>query len=110
MGKSLFWKGVIYGAIAGGALSLIDKDTRQSVISKCKKTSNEVSFYVKHPGEAVSQVKEMTNKIKSTVEQVNEDISFIVGKVEELSEGTPHVAERVENTKHGLIDDDQETI
>lgn len=106
MGKSLFWKGVIYGAIAGGALSLIDKNTRQAVIANCKKATNEVSFYVKNPGEAVSQVKEMTNKIKSTVEQVNEDISFIAGKVEELSEGSPTV---VEDTKHAFIEDEKDS-
>lgn len=29
MGKSLFWKGVLYGALAGGALSLLDKSTRK---------------------------------------------------------------------------------
>lgn len=109
MGKSLFWKGVIFGAIAGGALSLIDKSTRQTVISNCKKATSEASFYAKNPGEAISQVKEMTNKIKSTVEQVNEDISFIVGKVEELSEGTPLVVDLVEDTKNKFNENEKDS-
>lgn len=101
MGKSLFWKGVFLGAIAGGALSLFDKDTRQAVAANCKKTTGEISHYIKHPNEAISQVKEMTNKVKSTIEQVTSDVTFIASKVEELKEGTS------ENT--GLDDDFDES-
>lgn len=97
MGKSLFWKGVFLGAIAGGALSLFDKDTRQAVAANCKKTTGEISHYIKHPNEAISQVKELTSKVKSTIEQVTSDVSFIASKVDELKEGTS------ENT--GLDDD-----
>ncbi|MBU8880514.1 YtxH domain-containing protein [Bacillus sp. FJAT-29790] len=107
MGKSLFWKGVIYGALAGGALSLLDKNTRQSVMKSCKKTTSEISFYVKHPDEVVSHVKEVTNKIKTTVEQVSADVSFITGKVGELRDGASQVAEFVEDTKHTFLQEDQ---
>lgn len=92
MGKSLFWKGVLLGAIAGGALSLFDKDTRQAVAANCKKTTGEITHYIKHPNEAISQVKDLTNKVKSTIEQVTSDVSYIAGKVEELKEGTADIA------------------
>jgi gas vesicle protein len=88
MGKSLFWKGVFLGAIAGGALSLLDKGTRQTVAANCKKTTSEITQYIKHPNEAISQVREMTNKVKSAIEQVTSDVSYIASKVEELKEGT----------------------
>lgn len=110
MGKSLFWKGVFLGAVAGGALSLLDKTTRQSVAATCKKTTNQVSFYVKNPGVAVDQVREVTNKMKSTFEQVSEDVSFITEKVEELKEGTPQVARLFGDTKEAFLEENQDEL
>ncbi|WP_057775349.1 YtxH domain-containing protein [Cytobacillus dafuensis] len=108
MGKSLFWKGVIFGAIAGGAVTLFDKNTRQSVMLNCKKATSELSYYVKNPSEAIGQVKEMTNNLKSTYEQVSEDLSFIVEKVEELKESSPQVSRLVEDTKDAFFEEDQD--
>jgi gas vesicle protein len=113
MGKSLFIKGVLFGAVAGGALSLLDKSTRESVVSNCKKTTKEISFYIKNPGEAVNQVKEMKNKIQTTFEQVSSEVSFIMEKVEELKETTPEVVELVEDTKEAFFEklpDDEMSI
>ncbi|KAB2336097.1 YtxH domain-containing protein [Cytobacillus depressus] len=106
MGKSLFLKGVLFGALAGGALSLLDRATRESVVSNCKKTTKEVSFYVKNPKVAVNQVKDMTNKIQSTFEQVSSEVSYIMEKVEELKETTPEVVELVEDTKEAFFEKD----
>lgn len=98
-GTSKFWKGVLWGAIAGGAVSLLDRDTRKAVVASCKKTSNDISYFAKHPNEVVEGVKEATNKIRTTVEQVSGDLNFIANKVEELREVTPQVAGIVKETK-----------
>ncbi|MFE8697327.1 YtxH domain-containing protein [Cytobacillus sp. FJAT-53684] len=108
MGKSLFWKSVCIGAIAGGAISLFDKNTRQSVLTNCKKTTSGISYYVKHPNEAVSQVREVTNKIKTTVEQVSSEVSFIAEKVGELQEGTPEVVGLVKDTKDAFSEEEMD--
>ncbi len=110
MGKSLFLKGVLFGALAGGALSLLDRSTRESVMSNCKKTTKEISFYVKNPKEAVNQVKEVTNKIQSTFEQVSSEVSYIMEKVEELKETTPDVVELVEDTKEAFFEKDSDEM
>jgi gas vesicle protein len=94
-----FWKGILLGAIAGGAVALLDNETRKSVFERCKKNAEEISFYIMHPDEAVEQVKEKTQKLRSTVEQVSEDVSFIVEKVEELKEVTTAVVGMVKETK-----------
>ena len=99
MGKSIFWKSVIYGALVGGALSLLDRSTRQSAISCAKKTTAQVSYYAKNPNEAVNQVKEVTERIKTTAQQVTADAAFIVETVEELKEAAPKVAGMVQDTK-----------
>ncbi|MEH7346299.1 YtxH domain-containing protein [Bacillus sp. JJ1532] len=107
MGKSLFWKGVLYGALAGGALSLLDRSTRESVTANCKKATKEVSYYVKNPGQAISEIKDMTNQIQSTFEQVSSEVSFIMEKVDELKESTTDVVELMGDTKQAFFEKDE---
>lgn len=99
MGKNLFLKGIIYGALAGGALSLLDKKTRQDMKVNVKKAYEQVSYVVRHPEEITENVKETAEKIRNTIEQVSEDISYITGKVDELCELTPQVKEVIKETK-----------
>jgi gas vesicle protein len=99
MGKNLFLKGIFYGAIVGGALSLLDKKTRQDMKVNVKKAYEQVSYAARHPGEITENVKETAEKIRNTIEQVSEDLSYITGKVDELRELTPQVKEIVKETK-----------
>ncbi|PLS05795.1 YtxH domain-containing protein [Neobacillus cucumis] len=111
--KNQFWKGMLLGAVAGGVLSLLDKDTREAMKENVIKTSSKVSYIVRHPGEVTEKVKETAEKIKSTFETVSEDIYYITDKVEELRELTPQVTELLKETKEtfahneedGLLDD-----
>lgn len=102
-----FWKGILMGALAGGAISLLDKETRRSVIESCKNTTKEVSYLVTHPNEIAEKVKERTAQIRSTVDQVSEDVSFIAEKVEELREVTPTVVGIVNDTKEAFKNEEE---
>jgi peptidoglycan hydrolase CwlO-like protein len=104
MGKNLFLKGILYGALAGGALSLLDKKTRQDMKANVKKAYEQVSYVIQHPDEITENIKGTAEKIRNTIEQVNEDISFITEKVDELRELTPQVKERVKETKNAFSD------
>ncbi len=104
MSKSKFWKGVLLGAFAGGALSLIDRETRRVVFENCQKTTGKITYYAKHPQEAVHQVKESTRKIRDTIEEVGEEVSFIAERIEELKEVTPQVSDFVKETKETFSD------
>ncbi|AZU60887.1 YtxH domain-containing protein [Neobacillus mesonae] len=90
--KNLFWKGLFLGALAGGAVSLFDKYTREVMKDHVQKTSSKVYETVRHPGETVA-------KIKSTIEQVSEDFSYLAEKVEEIRELTPQVTDMIKETK-----------
>jgi methyl-accepting chemotaxis protein len=103
MGHSkFFWKSVIYGAIAGGALSLLKKETRHAIMNDCKKTAKNISYIVKHPDEVADQLKQVTSKVRASVEEISEDVSYITEKVAELREATPQVTEMVKNTKEAF--------
>jgi len=108
--KNQFWKGMLLGAIAGGVLSLLDKDTREAMKENVKRTSGKVGYIVRHPDEISEKVKGTAAKLKSTFETVSEDISFITEKVEELRELTPQVTEILKETKDTFIDNNEDEI
>ncbi|WHY01680.1 YtxH domain-containing protein [Neobacillus sp. DY30] len=99
MSKNLFLKGMFYGALVGGALSLLDKKTRQDMKVNVKKAYEQVSYAVRHPEEITENVKEAAEKIRNAIEQVSEDISYITDKVDEIRELTPQVKEALKETK-----------
>ncbi|TKC16267.1 YtxH domain-containing protein [Robertmurraya kyonggiensis] len=108
MSTNKFWKGILLGALAGGAISLLDRQTRTSVVESCKKGTKEVSHYISHPTEMAEKIKVKTSKLRSTVEQVSEDVSFIAEKVEELRDVTPTVVGIVKDTKEAFAHDEEE--
>ena len=108
MNNTKFWKGVLFGAIAGGAISLFDRHTRKVVFENCQETAGKITYYVKNPGEAANCVKESTRKIRSTIEEVSEEIAFIAEKVDELREVTPQVADILKDTKVAFLEERRE--
>jgi gas vesicle protein len=106
--KNQFWKGMLFGAIAGGVISLLDKETRQVMKENIQTVSRKASYIVRNPGEVTQKVKETAVKLKETVEQVGEDISYIVDKVDELRELTPQVTDILKETK-GAFSKEEET-
>lgn len=101
-----FWKGMFWGALAGGAVSLLDRETRLAMKENCRKVSANVAYIVKNPGKITDQVKDTALKFKTTVEEVSEDLSYIAGKVEELRETTPEVVKIVKETKDTFTKND----
>lgn len=110
-GSRKFWLGMALGALAGGAISLFDRETRESVQDDARKVSSGVKYIVKNPNEFIGEVKETVNKVRSTVEQVTEDVSLIAEKVEEIKEVSPQVANIVHDTKETfeMMTDSEET-
>lgn len=106
MKKNQFWKGMLLGAIAGGAISLVDKQTRQAMKENVQKASNKVCHFVRNPGEITDMVKGTAIKLKTTAQQVSEDFSYITNKVDELRELTPKVTDILKETKDTITKDE----
>jgi gas vesicle protein len=98
-----FWTGVLAGAIAGGLISLLDRDTRQAVGEKYGKVAKNISYGFTHPKEIATTVIEKTKEFKETASQISEDISFITKKIDEIRELTPEVTGLVKETKEAFL-------
>ncbi|MDY0942907.1 YtxH domain-containing protein [Priestia megaterium] len=97
-------EGIVIGAIIGGAISLFDKETRNSVIQGSKKLKEKTTTLIQHPELVTDTVKEKYETIRTTIEQVSEDVSFVAGKVEKLKETTPQVMEIINDTKEAFVE------
>jgi gas vesicle protein len=111
-GTSKFWKSMMWGALAGAAVSLLNKETRTAVIDGAKKASDNMAYAVKHPREITDTIRDAAKKIQSTVEQMNDDIAYIAGKVDELRETTPQLVGILKETKGAFAknEDSRETV
>lgn len=67
MRKNLIVKGMVIGAIVGGALTLFDRDTRLSVNQKIKTTNRKTNYYLHHPSEFVAEVRNQYQAISETL-------------------------------------------
>lgn len=102
-----FMKGILIGAVVGGAISLLDKNTRTSVMSNCRQRKEKILTFMKNPDIVFNQLKDKTGEIKNTVGQVTEDITFITEKVTQLTELTPQVTSIVKETKEVFESNDE---
>ncbi|WP_316570124.1 YtxH domain-containing protein [Neobacillus sp. YIM B06451] len=101
-GTSKFWKAIALGALAGGAISLFNKETRKAVFEGAKKTSSNLTYAMKNPHEITNSIREAAKKIQNTVEQMNDDIAYIAGKVDELRGTTPQLVGILKETKEAF--------
>ncbi|KLT15382.1 hypothetical protein AA980_24245 [Neobacillus vireti] len=108
--KNQFWRGMLIGAIAGGAISLLDKQTRLAMKENVQKTSSKVSEVLCNPREIIDKAKETAANIKTTAQQVKEDISYITTKVDEIRELTPQVTDILKDTKDAFSKNEESQL
>lgn len=94
-----FWRGMVVGALVGGAVSLLNKQTRQSVFEQVKTSKDKVVDTIKNSGEVLEGIKDKTTAFVATAKEMGEDFRYITEKAEELAEMTPQVKKLIQDTK-----------
>lgn len=91
--------GMLIGALIGGAISLLDKNTRTTVIHNGKCVGGKLKYVVQNPQEVADAVRMRIDTVKTTMDDVSRDIDYLRLKVNQLKETTPQVLEIVNETK-----------
>lgn len=104
-GRSKLLRGLFYGAIAGGALAMFDRNTRLSFMDGSRSTFRGMGSFLKNPMNGLSRMSEYSGRLRSQIEEISDDINFISEKVDELKEVPIQVAEAVMETKDVLTHD-----
>ena len=99
MGKNKFGTFIVFGALVGAAVSMLDRSTREQTTKKMKDIMSGISYYSKNPDVLKIKVQEKKEKIQLVVEQLSDDASYVKEKVEELKLLTPQVKDLVVETK-----------
>ncbi|MEK4031086.1 hypothetical protein MKZ02_21510 [Pseudobacillus sp. FSL P4-0506] len=103
MGKGKFFTKVGIGAAIGGAIALMDRQTREEM----KEWAIYLFEMAKDPESLSASSKEIVNRAKETAQQISEDVSYIRGKVDSLRDLTPEVKDLVDETKSTFLPDEE---
>jgi len=96
--------GLLVGAAVGIIVSLLDRKTRNDVIQKSKKATNNAKYYASNRDELVQAFQQQAERAQNLYSRISEDASYVGSKVNELKEMTPQVKEMALETKEAFMD------
>ena len=99
MSENKLGKGILYGALIGGAVTMLDRKTRDAVINKSRYVRNEIQYYSKNREELKTTIESQVEKWKAFYEQFASDATYLSQKVNEVKEITPQVKTLLTDTK-----------
>lgn len=108
MSENKFLKGILCGAVVGGALTMLDRKTRDSVMNKTRYIRNEIQYYSKNREELKTNIEHQITKWKSVYDQFSSDAMYLTEKVNEAKEITPQVKTLLTYTKDAFSQSKEE--
>lgn len=108
MSGNMLVKGVVYGAIIGGTLTMLDKNTRNAIADKSRSVKNQIQYYSENRQELKTTIEDQVTKWKSFYEQISSDATYISQKVNEVKEMTPQVKALLTDTKEAFTQSKEE--
>ena len=104
MSQNKLMTGLLVGAAVGIIVSLLDRNTRDDVIQKSKKATNNAKYYASNRDELVQAFQQQAERAQNLYSRISEDASYVGSKVNELKEMTPQVKEMALETKDAFMD------
>ncbi|MFJ8263761.1 YtxH domain-containing protein [Rummeliibacillus sp. NPDC094406] len=92
-------KGIALGAVAGAALSMLDRSTRETTTKKVKHFVIDVQYFAYNPEEIFDKIQSTTSRAQSMYKTFMHDKDFYLEKINEIQELTPQVKDIVIETK-----------
>ena len=108
MGRSKLLASIIVGAAVGGALSMLDRTTREKTIASTKRISETVSYYAANREELQELIQEKVTAAQSLYESASDNVSMLVEKVEEFKELPSTIQNMVSDTKTAFTPSEKE--
>ncbi|WP_152656770.1 YtxH domain-containing protein [Oceanobacillus sp. CFH 90083] len=83
MGKRKIILGVVAGAVAGGAVALLDKEARSYACKKVKDVKSASSYYISNPSEAIQGLQSTVDKVNQVFESGSANAMNALEQVEQ---------------------------
>ncbi|MGM0899128.1 MAG: YtxH domain-containing protein [Bacillota bacterium] len=117
MSQNKLMTGIVVGAAVGALVSLLDRDTREDVMNKSRKASENAKYYASNKDELRSAFKEQAERAQNLYARISEDASYVGGKVEQVKQLVPEVKEvamdakgAVMETKEAVVDTKEDVM
>lgn len=108
MKESMLVKGILFGAVAGAGISLLDRTTREDVKYRLNNLSSDIKYYSQNREDFKLKLQEKADKIQSVYNQFSRDAQYLSGKVDELKTLSPQVKTLVTDTKEAFVHSKEE--
>lgn len=90
--NTLLCKGILIGACVGGALTLLNQNTRNKAIANVKCTTSKAHYYLKHPAKALA---DCDQRFETVTHMVNNSIEFTVTLVDGFQTVIKEIEQRI---------------
>jgi gas vesicle protein len=104
MGQSKLWNGILLGAVIGGVVALVDKDTRALVVEKTRSSGEKCQGYVKHPSEAIHSLRVSYESFSSQLNKGVEDLLELLQKAESMLNKVGEINQEVKQQLEAVDD------
>ena len=108
MKESMLVKGILFGAVAGAGISLLDRTTREDVKYRLNNLSSDIKYYSQNREDFKLKLQEKADKIQSVYNQFSRDAQYLSGKVDELKTLSPQVKTLVTDTQEAFVHSKEE--
>ena len=106
MSESKLLKSMLLGALVGGAISMLDRKTREHAMETTKKVKDSIVYYAKNKEELQQLIEEKMEVVQTVYETATDNVSEMVNKFEEVKEIPSTIQNMVNDTKQALSNND----
>ncbi|MFC4355695.1 YtxH domain-containing protein [Chryseomicrobium palamuruense] len=100
MSQSKFSKGLLYGALAGALISLLDRQTRDVMKNRARTASEKAKYYNNNREVLKHDLETKINHYKSLYEKLASDAQYLTTQVNEVKQIAPQVQTLLSETKN----------
>lgn len=100
MGQSKFSKGILYGALAGALISLLDRQTREVMKTRARSANERARFYNDNREVLKHDLETKINHYKALYEKLSHDAQYLSSQVNEVKQIAPQVSTLLSETKN----------
>ncbi|WP_342526141.1 YtxH domain-containing protein [Chryseomicrobium sp. FSL W7-1435] len=100
MGQSKFSKGILFGALAGAFISLLDRQTRDVMKTRARSANERARYYSENREVLKHDIETKINHYKSLYEKLSQDAQYLSSQVNEVKQIAPQVQTLLSETKN----------
>lgn len=106
MAKSKLLPSILLGALAGAAISMLDRTTREKTIETTKTVAGTVSYYAANRDELQEMISEKVEQAQSFYNGASDGIQSLMGQVEQFKDMPTTIQSMVSDTKAAFDKED----